>query len=140
MVPDIAAKATIDAKVKRRKACPLFARPDRASLRRNARNKQGSGSVSFLSDYLRGQAAWHREYKERLRIEQRRWIEWRRREHVVDPALPGAAAIQRIAELSKTNRGSSITDVPSCAAGLRTYLASNKTKPSEHHYHVHPPR
>ena len=33
--------------IKRSKASPLFARPDPASLRRNARNKQGSGSVSF---------------------------------------------------------------------------------------------
>jgi hypothetical protein len=79
-------------------------------------------------------------YGTRSASEQRRWIEWRRREHVVDPALPGATAIQRIVQLSQTNRGSSITGVPSCAAGLRTYLASNKTKPPEHHCHVHPPR
>ena len=56
----MAAKAIIDTKVKRRKASPLFARPIAmtnvdwnrrtprdASLRRNARNKQGSGLVSF---------------------------------------------------------------------------------------------
>src|ERR1700730_10818379 len=60
MLPDMAAKAIIDTKVKRRKTSPLFARPIAmtnvdwnrrtprdASLRRNARNKQGSGLVSF---------------------------------------------------------------------------------------------
>jgi hypothetical protein len=96
-------------------------------------------TATFCNVCHRAQHEWLWD-KERFRIEQRRWIEWRRREHVVDPALPGATAIQRIVQLSQTNRGSSITGVPSCAAGLRTYLASNKTKPPEHHCHVHPPR
>lgn len=38
---------------------PLFARPDPASLRRNARNKQGSARFP-CRNYLRGHAAWHR--------------------------------------------------------------------------------
>jgi hypothetical protein len=43
----------------------------------------------------------HRAQHERLWNEKRRRIE-RRREHVVDPALSGATAIQRIVQLSKT--------------------------------------
>jgi len=46
--------------------------------------------------------------EERRRIEQRCRIE-RRREHVVDPTLSGATAIQRIVQLSKTKPRPNIT-------------------------------
>jgi hypothetical protein len=50
MLPDMAANVIVNA-IKRSKAFPPVARPDRASLRRNARNKQASGLV-FLSNSL----------------------------------------------------------------------------------------
>lgn len=62
MVPDIAASAIANA-IERSKACPLFAQPDPASLGRNVRNKQGSGSVSSSNSFatiVAGSAAWHR--------------------------------------------------------------------------------
>ena len=77
---------------------------------------------------------------ERVRIEQRLRIERRQREHIVDPALSDATAIQRIVQLSTTYPW---PRYHWCAflCGRRVHVSSSsKVKPPEHHRHVHPPR
>jgi hypothetical protein len=61
MAPNIAAKATIDAKVKRRKASPpvCSARPRKLTTKRAEQTGERLGFLlDFLGDYLHGQTAW----------------------------------------------------------------------------------
>ena len=82
-----------------RRAVSPHASPEPRSNDRRFLHRGNDGDILQRRHLAQHEWLWD---EERFRTEQRRLIERRRREHVVDPALPGRTAIQRIVQLSKT--------------------------------------
>jgi len=82
-----------------RRAVSAHASPEPRSNDRRFLHRGNDGDVLQRGHRAQHERLWN---EEGLRIEQRVRIERRRREHVVDSALSGATAIQRIVQLTTT--------------------------------------